>query len=78
LADVLGLDIEPEITGRYRVGDVRHCFASIELARRLLGYDATVAFDATLDELVGWLDGQVAEDRVLEAQANLIARGLTA
>jgi len=78
LARVLAVDIGPQITGRYRVGDVRHCFADIELARRLLGYEPIVGFDASLDDLVAWLDGQVAEDHVLEAQAHLAARGLTA
>ncbi len=39
LADILGKShIEPEITGRFRVGDIRHCFADILLARELLGY----------------------------------------
>ena len=32
-------DLEPEIAGNYRVGDIRHCFADITLARRVLGYE---------------------------------------
>jgi len=31
--------IEPQVSGTYRVGDIRHCFADIRLARRLLGYN---------------------------------------
>ena len=69
--------IEPEITGKYRVGDVRHCFADISLARRLLGYEPQVRFEDGLDELVEWLEGQVAVDRVDQASAELSARGLT-
>src|SRR2546421_739180 len=30
--------VEPEVSGKYRVGDIRHCFADIRLARRVLGY----------------------------------------
>ena len=29
--------IEPEFTGRYRMGDIRNCFADISLARQILG-----------------------------------------
>src|SRR4051794_11789683 len=40
--------IEPEISGKYRVGDIRHCFADIRLARRLLGYEPKVSLDEGL------------------------------
>jgi dTDP-L-rhamnose 4-epimerase len=70
-------DIEPQITGSYRVGDIRHCFADITLARDLLGYRPQMALDAGLMELAGWLSGQQAFDRVAEANAELSARGLT-
>src|SRR5213075_112630 len=53
---VLGKEhIEPEITGKYRVGDIRHCFAEIKLARRVLGYEPKVDFEEGLTELAGWL-----------------------
>src|SRR5690606_1356377 len=37
LAEVLGVDIEPEVTGRYRVGDIRQWFADGSRARELRG-----------------------------------------
>jgi len=70
-------DIEPQITGKYRVGDVRHCFADINLARRVLGYEPRVELEAGLTDLVTWLQGQIAVDRVDQASAELSARGLT-
>jgi dTDP-L-rhamnose 4-epimerase len=70
-------DIEPEITGTYRVGDIRHCFADISLARTVLGYEPQITLEAGLMELAGWLSGQAALDRVDEAHAELAARGLT-
>ena len=33
-------DIEPEITGKYRAGDIRHCFADISLAQAGAGLGA--------------------------------------
>lgn len=70
-------DIEPEITRTYRVGDIRHCFADISRARRVLGYEPQMSLDAGLMELAGWLSGREAPDRTADANAELIARGLT-
>jgi dTDP-L-rhamnose 4-epimerase len=77
LAKVLGKEhVRSEITGKYRMGDIRHCFADITLARRVLGYEPRVAFEEGLLELAEWLAGQVAHDRVERAAAELEARGL--
>lgn len=59
--------IEPEITGECRVGDVRHCFPDISAARAVLGYRPRTQLQAGLIELVSWLKGRVAVDRVGEA-----------
>jgi dTDP-L-rhamnose 4-epimerase len=78
LAQVLDRsDIVPEVTGRYRVGDIRHCFADISLARALLGYEPQVAFEDGLLQLAQWLEGQIAVDNVAHASAELASRGLT-
>jgi dTDP-L-rhamnose 4-epimerase len=69
--------IEPQITGKYRVGDIRHCFADISKAQTVLGYEPRVALDDGLAELAEWLSGQVAVDHVAEAGLELAARGLT-
>ena len=42
--------VEPEVTGGYRLGDVRHIVASPELARRELGFAAEVTPDQGLRE----------------------------
>jgi dTDP-L-rhamnose 4-epimerase len=78
LAEVLGVEIEPEITGRYRVGDIRHCFADITRAREAFGYAPTVSLEEGMKELVGWLQEQERpEDGVGRHAAELTARGLT-
>jgi dTDP-L-rhamnose 4-epimerase len=77
MAKVLGVQhIEPEISGKYRVGDIRHCFADIRLARRVLGYEPKVGLEEGLIELAEWLEGQVADDRVAQARTELEKRGL--
>jgi dTDP-L-rhamnose 4-epimerase len=77
LADVVGREhLRPEITGKYRVGDIRHCYADITKARAVLGYAPRVELDEGLGELAAWLEGQAAVDRVAQASAELDARGL--
>ena len=76
LAATTGKEIEPELVGEARVGDIRHCFADIALARAALGYEPQVELDQGLAELAGWLEGQVAVDRVEVAAAELKQRGL--
>jgi dTDP-L-rhamnose 4-epimerase len=78
LARVVGKPgLKPQITGKYRVGDIRHCFADISLARECLGYRPGIALEEGLVELAAWLKGQVAVDRVESATRELAARGLT-
>jgi dTDP-L-rhamnose 4-epimerase len=77
LAETLGKEIEPEISGNYRVGDIRHCFADISLARETLGYEPEHRLEDGMRELAGWLEGQVATDRVDAAAEELRTRGLT-
>src|SRR4051812_24145251 len=77
LGAVLGTDIEPDISGKYRVGDIRHCFADISRAQRVLGYKPRITLENGMVELAEWLEGRVACDRVAEASAELAVRGLT-
>jgi dTDP-L-rhamnose 4-epimerase len=69
-------DIEPQITGKWRAGDIRHCFADISLAKQVLGWAPQVTLEEGLEDLANWLTGQTAIDRGLEARAELAARGL--
>lgn len=71
-------EIRPEITGRCRVGDIRHCFPDISLIRETLGFEPRVELADGLAELAEWLSRQVAEDRVEQASRELACRGLSA
>ena len=82
IGKALGRELPPEITGKYRVGDIRHCFADITLARDQLGYEPRVSFEQGMRELAEFLRaqesrGSVARDRVQEARRELETRGLT-
>ncbi|HEX3237143.1 MAG TPA: NAD-dependent epimerase/dehydratase family protein [Gaiellaceae bacterium] len=77
LAAALGVEIEPELPGKSRAGDVRHCFADISRARDLLDYEPQVTLEAGIAELVDWLRGQTPVDRAEAAAEELSSRGLT-
>ena len=77
MARVLGKEeIEPEIIGKCRVGDIRNCFADISRAKKILGYKPNVSLEKGLVELADWLEGQIAVDRVDHAVRELNVRGL--
>ncbi|QEK51321.1 SDR family NAD(P)-dependent oxidoreductase [Pedobacter aquae] len=69
--------IMPIINGKYRVGDIRHCFADIQKAKTVLGFTPSVSFKYGLQELAAWLEEQVAIDEVDKATLELETRGLT-
>lgn len=76
-AAVGAAELAPEITGRYRVGDIRHCFADIARAHTVLGYQPRIHLEDGLRELTAWLPETQAIDRVLQARHELERRGLT-
>ncbi|MDB5717849.1 MAG: NAD-dependent epimerase/dehydratase family protein [Sphingomonas bacterium] len=69
---------EPEIVGKSRIGDIRHCFCDTTKAAETLGFRAEQDFGEGLAELAEWVAEQTADDRVAEARAELEARGLVA
>jgi dTDP-L-rhamnose 4-epimerase len=77
LAKVMNVDIAPEATGQYRIGDMRHCFADISKIKRLLNFTPQVNFDEGLTELAEWLKTQAAVDNISNASIELGRRGLT-
>ena len=78
LAQSLGKDIDPVITKKYRVGDIRHCYSDLTKARSLLGYEPEVTYEDGFRELAEWLANQKAEDKAETMLRELTAYGLTA
>ena len=76
LAKGLGKDIEPEIVGKYREGDIRHCVADIGKAQNLLNYQPKVNLEEGLVNLLEWVKDQTPDDRVEKATAELAAHQL--
>jgi dTDP-L-rhamnose 4-epimerase len=69
---------EPVITGKFRVGDVRHSHADLTHARAALGFEPAVPFTDAIRELATELADQLHEDHSARAEAELSSRGLAA
>jgi dTDP-L-rhamnose 4-epimerase len=76
IASALGSGIAPHVTGEYRAGDIRHCFADVGLARDLLGFEARTTLEEGLPGLAAWVESSGASERGDEALSDLRARGL--
>jgi dTDP-L-rhamnose 4-epimerase len=77
MSEVMDKNIQPEITAKYRVGDIRHCYADISKAENILNYKPEISLEEGLAELACWLKDQSAEDKVPAASKELADRGLT-
>jgi len=76
LARLYGKDITPEITNKFRKGDVRHCFADISKIKNKLGWEPKISFEQGMKELIGWSRNVKAEDKFEKAAQELKDKGL--
>ena len=70
-------DVPVTISGNYRLGDIRHNYADITLARNLLGYIPHWSFDAGIAKFVEWVNQQhVQEDKYEDSIEEMKRKGL--
>jgi dTDP-L-rhamnose 4-epimerase len=73
---VLGGPEPPRVSGRFRVGDVRHCYADTTLARERLGFTAAISFEQGVRAMADWLREQHQGDPGERAARELQQHGL--
>jgi len=77
LAEAMGVShLQPDILNKARFGDIRHCFADISRAHRLLGYKPRYRLEDSFAELASWVRGTSATDGGPEMCRQLEGRGL--
>ena len=64
-------EVEPEVLGSFREGDIRSCYGDVTRARERLGYAAQVGLVEGIREIVPWVLEQASVDRSREALAEL-------
>jgi len=68
--------IEPTIPGRFRTGDIRHCYADISKIGNALGFTPAIGLETGLSDLAEWMRTQEAENLTARAAAELEQKGL--
>lgn len=72
LAKMLGKDIAPEILGKYRVGDIRHCYPDISKIANDFGVRPQRSFEKGMQELIAWVNvAKAPVDRSRDVVAEL-------
>jgi dTDP-L-rhamnose 4-epimerase len=54
LIDLHGVALKPRVTNEFRKGDIRHCYADTNRAKKLLKFEANFTFRDALSDLVQW------------------------
>jgi dTDP-L-rhamnose 4-epimerase len=71
------LDVPVVVTGQYRLGDIRHCFADLTRAAKYLDFSPKITLKNGLKRFCDWAARQpVYSDRSSQAEAELRNRGL--
>lgn len=68
--------LKPQITDKYRKGDIRHCFADINKIKKQLGFKPKMDFKDGMMELIEWSRGERAWDGFTKAKSELEEKGL--
>ena len=75
LVDAFGGKIRPEVTGQYRLGDIRHCYADLGLIREKLGFGPKISLKKGIEEFTNWVLSQpLPEDGLDKANQELEKR----
>lgn len=77
LCEKYGIQVPITISGRYRLGDIRHNYADITLARKILGFKPKWNFSDGIEQFTKWVNQQeVQEDRYEASIEEMKKKGL--
>ena len=77
LVKFYGIDVPLQVTGNYRLGDIRHNYADISKIQRLLGFKPAVSFADGLKQFTDWVGKQeIRESRYDESVNEMKEKGL--
>jgi dTDP-L-rhamnose 4-epimerase len=77
LVKVFGGTSRVEVTGQFRVGDIRHCYADLSSIREATGFEPEIGLEKGLRGFAEWVLTQpLPEDRLAQANSELKSRGL--
>lgn len=62
-----GIDVPLNVSGNYRIGDIRHNYADISLAKKILGFEPKWNFDQGIKQFTEWVNKQELQKDNYEA-----------
>lgn len=77
LCEKYGIQVPIKVSGNYRLGDIRHNYADISLARNILGFEPKWSFSDGIAQFCKWVDKQeVQEDKYESSIEEMKQKGL--
>ncbi len=76
LSKLLGKSELITINKEFRKNDIRHCFADISKAKKILDWKPKIGLEEGFRELIAWSGTEIAEDKFFRAQQELKDKGL--
>ena len=77
LVQTYGVNVPVKVTGAYRLGDIRHNYADLSKAARLLGFKPEVSFEKGIKLFTEWVNLQAVQADAYDASiTEMKQRGL--
>lgn len=67
LCEKYGIQVPIAVSGNYRLGDIRHNYADIKLARQILGFEPKWNFSDGIEQFTKWVNQQEIQEDKYEA-----------
>ncbi|AMW77523.1 epimerase [Acinetobacter sp. TGL-Y2] len=72
-----GVDVSINVSGNYRLGDIRHNYADLTKINKLLGFSPKVSFEQGLENFANWVNTQeIQEDKYQKSIDEMKKKGL--
>ena len=67
LCEKYGVEVPITVSGNYRLGDIRHNYGDITLARQVLGFEPKWSFSEGIERFIKWVNQQEIQEDKYEA-----------
>ncbi|RKR10921.1 dTDP-L-rhamnose 4-epimerase [Flavobacterium sp. 90] len=77
LIKAYNINVPVTVTGRFRLGDIRHNYADLTKIKELLGFEPTVYFKEGIEKFSAWvLQQEIQEDKLSKSLEEMKKKGL--
>ncbi len=77
LIKAYGIDVPVSVTGRFRLGDIRHNYADMNKIKNILNFEPKVYFEEGINKFTKWvLSQEIQEDKLSVSLEEMKKKGL--